>query len=1102
MKSRQLSSRRLIVIAANLAACAAAHGADVNWTNGSSNFVWDTSSLNWSTGAWNNTNADGAIFGATGAGAVSVPGAVVVDSINFTDNGYVLNGAGPINFATGVSTESTGVVTVGTGSLARINVPINSDVGFQKIGGGVLEIAGAGNYTGAIPITANGILRADVLIGSTSGTINGGTLRVLDSAALPASTRVSIGTGYLDLGGEKVKIAQLNFTNQNPNATWNSTLNANNGVIGSGTLEVDGDINVIGVTGLAGGNAIASNVDLGGGEQVVRCGVISLIGLHTSLMFTGPIHNGSLVKTVGVTAAGTFGSVDGIGLYANNTYTGETVLNSGSSIAAGVNQSGSIKVHGLPAGPAGSSFTLLGANGSFPMATTIQASAGASFILDNNGSLGATGLIQPTVPQAQNNDRLNDNAAITLRDGNFTYRGLAATAASETFGSLNASGGQNVVTMQPNGGGSVTLTAGGNLTVGPRATLFVNTLGTGNTLGGNSRFFVNGTLPAADATGILQRVTNSADFVTYNASTGLTPFTGYSTDFTTANTNVAIAAAATAPTQTINALKRSGTFAITIGATDTLSITSGMILNATGTGTYTGGGTIAFGNTPGVLLGGTNFIGTALSGTDGLIMSSGTGTLAGNMSGLTGELSVHAATANMNTNTFGGPIRVRSGTLNLNVSQTGAGLGAITLGVPENDVDLIGTVPTLNFSGAGANAVFDRDLIIDNGAETAKGMTLSFSTITRLSPLANNSGSQTFTGNVELRSSVNLQGGAGTGTVTGATVFTGDVTGAGRFVIPNGRVLFTSTSDISNAGGFWLGNPGFTYKVTFGGKASGNGQIRLSSGNNNTISYVDGGMPLGPITVLPNGGSGVPTIIPLENSTIQNVINMDGDAFVDVGAGINATWNGALQGKESVNKIGAGRLTISGNSNSHSGLINVDIGELHVDGDLPSSVISVDAGALLGGNGTVGTHVNSNGAISPGSSIGTLTIGGVTLSGSLRSEIDLTNGGPAAADLLQVNGAVNLSTATLDLSVFNIPSFSSGTYVIVGNDLIDAVSGTFAVVNGVPAGGTFNIDYAFSGVDSIGRIGDGNDIAITVTVPEPATAALLLPLAMMFRRRR
>ncbi len=78
-------------------------------------------------------------------------------------------------------------------------------------------------------------------------------------------------------------------------------------------------------------------------------------------------------------------------------------------------------------------------------------------------------------------------------------------------------------------GGTVTLTANGNLTLGPRATLQV----TSTTLGAASKFFVNGTLPAADATGILSRIVGSTDFLTYNGATGLTPYTGYATDFTT-----------------------------------------------------------------------------------------------------------------------------------------------------------------------------------------------------------------------------------------------------------------------------------------------------------------------------------------------------------------------------------------------------------------------------------------------------------------------------------------------------------------------------------------------------------------------------------------
>ena len=102
----------------------------------------------------------------------------------------------------------------------------------------------------------------------------------------------------------------------------------------------------------------------------------------------------------------------------------------------------------------------------------------------------------------------------------------------------------SIVTLSTSGaGGTATLTASGNLTLGPRATLQISS----TTLGAATKFFVIGTLPTADATGILPRITSTTDFLTYNGATGLTPFTGYATDFTTPGTNVAVTAAASVP---------------------------------------------------------------------------------------------------------------------------------------------------------------------------------------------------------------------------------------------------------------------------------------------------------------------------------------------------------------------------------------------------------------------------------------------------------------------------------------------------------------------------------------------------------------------------
>ncbi|MCS7034929.1 MAG: hypothetical protein NZ561_13200 [Phycisphaerae bacterium] len=196
MRNRRLPRRATLLAAVTAVGLSCTAGAaDVTWTNAGGDFLWNTTSPNWSSGSWNNASIDGAIFGSTGVGTIQVAQPIVVDSIAFRNPGYVLDGPGPITFQQGVSTETTGVVNVAAGASALVTTPLTSSVGFQKIGPGALEISGAGNHTGAIPITSNGFKRADVLIGGTVGTINGGTLRVMTQAALPQSTRVSIGTG-------------------------------------------------------------------------------------------------------------------------------------------------------------------------------------------------------------------------------------------------------------------------------------------------------------------------------------------------------------------------------------------------------------------------------------------------------------------------------------------------------------------------------------------------------------------------------------------------------------------------------------------------------------------------------------------------------------------------------------------------------------------------------------------------------------------------------------------------------------------------------------------------------------------------------------------
>ena len=71
------------------------------------------------------------------------------------------------------------------------------------------------------------------------------------------------------------------------------------------------------------------------------------------------------------------------------------------------------------------------------------------------------------------------------------------------------------------------------------------------------------------------------------------------------------------------------------------------------------------------------------------------------------------------------------------------------------------------------------------------------------------------------------------------------------------------------------------------------------------------------------------------------------------------------------------------------------------------------------------------------------------------------------------------------LSLSNLPVAGvDGTYLLVANDGSDAINGTFASIIGLPGGFSATVDYAFNGTDSLGRTGNGNDLAVHV-VPEP-----------------
>jgi len=157
--------------------------------------------------------------------------------------------------------------------------------------------------------------------------------------------------------------------------------------------------------------------------------------------------------------------------------------------------------------------------------------------------------------------------------------------------------------------------------------------------------------------------------------------------------------------------------------------------------------------------------------------------------------------------------------------------------------------------------------------------------------------------------------------------------------------------------------------------------------------------------------------------------------------------NTALSGTSSLNKLGAGRLTLTGNSSAFTGNTVVRAGTLQVDGVLggPTDVL---ANAWLTGTGQVGRTANW-GTIAPGprSGFGNLTIAGdyVAQGGDLRIRTQLGDDS-SPTDKLVITGATSGNTPVTVTNVGGLGAQTQNGIQVVqvnGNS-----AGQFTLANG------------------------------------------------------
>jgi autotransporter-associated beta strand protein len=332
---------------------------------------------------------------------------------------------------------------------------------------------------------------------------------------------------------------------------------------------------------------------------------------------------------------------------------------------------------------------------------------------------------------------------------------------------------------------------------------------------------------------------------------------------------------------------------------------------------------------------------------------------------------------------------------------------------------------------------------------------------------------------------------------------TASIAGSGGItVLGSSQSLNLNTGTNSFTGGLIIngGSVGLSNNAANGNDVTVNAFGRLQAGVFSSVAHnpVIGGLSgTGRVTAWFQGGSGAQTI------NITPVVST------------SHTFNGNFANGEAgralnIDKQGDGTQIFGADSvGTHTGTTTVSSGKLVINGNFSTATgnVSVASGAILGGSGILGGTTSVTGALAPGNSIGTLTVGndvtwnGASSAGSATDwqfELGLGN----TADLLSITGSASeflKNTALGSNFRFNfMGSTAAGIFTLVDWESAASLGGAVLGTNfGLSDFSYTNLGGGNSGTFSF----NGSSLQFTV-VPEPGAAMLGgIGLLVLLRRR-